>query len=190
MRVYVFKTHHNIQFSPQMLQNKINESPCLQNPPQSSVFTTKASEQNQRESMSSNHTTIFSFHHKCYITKSMKVCVFKTHHNLHFSPQCYKNKTLTIFSFHHKCYITKSMRVYVFKTYHNLQFSPQMLRNKINESLCLQNPPQSSVFTTNATEQNKCESVPSKPTTIFSFHHKSFRTKSTRVYVIKPHHNL
>ena len=132
MRVYVFKTHHNIQFSPQMLQNKINESPCLQNPPQSSVFTTKASEQNQRESMSSNPTTIFSFHHKCYITKSMKVCVFKTHHNLHFSPQCYKNKT-----------------------HHNLQFSPQMLHYKINEGICLQNLPQSSVFTTNATEQNQ-----------------------------------
>ena len=44
------------------------------------------------------------------------------------------------------------MRVYIFKTHHNLQFSPQMLQKQINESLCLQNPPQSSVFTTNATE--------------------------------------
>ena len=174
MRVYVFKTHHNLQFSTQMLQNKINESLCLK------------------------PTTIFSFHHKCYRTKSMRVYVFKTHHNLQFSPQMLQNKIneslclqnppqssvfttnatepdrwesispkpTTIFSFHHKCYRTKSMRVYVFKTHHNLQFSPQMLQNQIDESLCL------------------------KPTTIFSFHHKCYKTKSMRIDVFKTHHNF
>ena len=117
MSVYVFKTHHTLQFSPQMLQNQIDESICLQNPPHSSVFTTNATEPDRRESMSSKPTTIFNFHHKCYGTRSM--------------------------------------RVYVFKTHHNLQFSPQMLRNQIDESLCLQNPPQSLIFTTNATDQNQ-----------------------------------
>ena len=136
MRVYVFKTHHNLQFSPQMLQNKINEDLCLQNPPRCSVFTTNAKEPDQCQSMSSKPTVIFSFHHKCYMTKSMRVYVFKTHHNLQFSPQMLQNR---------------SMRVYVFKIHHNLQFSPQMLTNQIDESLCLQNPPQFSVFTTNAT---------------------------------------
>ena len=140
MRVCVFKTHHNLQFSPQMLHYKINES------------------------LSSHPTTIFSFHHKFYRTRSMRVYVFKTHHIFQFSPPMLHDqnqrdsmfsKPTTIFSFHHKCYGTKSMRVYVFKTHHNLQFSPEMLQNKINESLCLQNPPQSSVFTTNATEQNR-----------------------------------
>ena len=136
-------------------------------------------------------TTIFSFHHKCYITKSMRVCVFKTHHNLQFSPQMLQNQIDDVFKIHHnlqfppqmlqnkineslclqnppqssvfttngpvyhKCYRNRSMRVYVFKTHHNFQFSPQMLQNKINESLCLQNPPQSSVFTTNATETDR-----------------------------------
>ena len=128
--------------------------------------------------MSLKPITIFSFHHKCHRTKSMRVYAFKT-------------KPTTIFSFHHKCYRTKSIKVYVFKTHHNLQqFSPQMLQNKINESLCLQISPQSSVFTTNATEQNRGESMSSKPTTNFSFHHKCYRTKSMRVYVFKTHHNL
>ena len=145
------KPHHNFKFSPQMLHDKINEDLCLQNPPQSSFLTTNATELNQCESMSSKRTTIFSFHHKCYRTKSVGVYVFKTHHNLQFSPQMLHNR---------------SMRVYVFKTHHNLQFSTQMLQNKINESLCL------------------------KPTTIFSFHHKCYRTKSMRIYVLKTHHNL
>ena len=96
MRVNVFKTHHNLQFSPQMIQNQIDESLCLQNPPESSVFTTNATEPDRCESISSKPTTIFNFHHKCYITISMKVYVFKTH---------------TIVSFHHKCYRTRSMRV-------------------------------------------------------------------------------
>ena len=134
--------------------------------------------------MSSKPPTIVSFHHKCYRTRSMRVYVFKAHCNLQFSPQMLhdkineglSSKPTTIFSFHHKCYIKKSMRIYVFKTHHNLQFSPQMLQNKISVSLCLQNPPQSSVFTTNATEQNHCESMSSKPTTIFSFHHKCYKT--------------
>ena len=117
MRVYVFKTHHNLQFSPQILQNKINERLCLQSPPQSSVFTTNATEPDRLEYMSSKPTTICSFHHKCYGAKSMSV--------------------------------------YVFKTHHNLQFSPQMLQNQIDESLCLQNLPQSSIFTTNAPEHNR-----------------------------------
>ena len=136
MRVYVFKTHCNLQFSPQMLHDKINEGLCLQNPPQSSVFSTNATKQ---------------------IDESL--CL-QNHHNRQFSPQMLPNQIdeslclqnpLAIFSFHHKCYMTKSMRVYVFKTHHNLQFSPQMLQNKINEDLCLQNPPQFSVFATNAT---------------------------------------
>ena len=163
MRVNVFKTHHNLQFSPQMLQNQIDESLCLQNPPQSSVFTTNATETDRCESISSKPTTIFNFHHKCNITKSIKIDIFKTHHNLQFSPQMLQNKIIeslclkptTIFSFHHKCYITKSIRIDIFKTHHNLQFSPQMLQNQIDESLCLQNPPQSSVFTTNATEPDR-----------------------------------
>ena len=63
VRVYVFKTHHNLQFSPQMLHYKINEGMCLQNPPPSSASTTNATEQ------------------------IVRVYVFKTHHNLQFSPQ-------------------------------------------------------------------------------------------------------
>ena len=128
--------------------------------------------------MSSKPTTIFSFHHKCNRRKSMRVYVFKTLHNLQFSPQTPQNK------------INESLCLQN-KTYHNLQFSPQMLQNKIDESLCLQTPPQSSaVFTTNATEQNRGESMSSKPTTNFSFHHKCYRTRSMRVYVFKTHHNL
>ena len=140
MRVFVFKTHHNFQFSPQMLHNQIDESLCLRNPPPFSVFTTHGTEQNQRVSMSSKPTTIFSFHHKCYRTRSMRIYVFKTHHDLQFSPQMLQNQ---------------SMRVYVFKTHHNFQFSPQMLQKQIDESLRLQNPPQSSVFTTNVTETDR-----------------------------------
>ena len=40
-------TNHNLQFSPQMLQNQIDENLCLQNPPQSSVFTTNVTETDQ-----------------------------------------------------------------------------------------------------------------------------------------------
>ena len=121
MRVYVFKTHHNLQFSPQMQQNKINESLCLQNPPQSSVFTTNATEQINEDLCLQNPPRCSVF------TTNAKV--FKTHHNLQFSPQMLQN--------------------------HNLQFSSQMLQNIINVSPCLQNPPQSSVFTTNTTEPNR-----------------------------------
>ena len=44
IRVFVFKLHHNLQFTPEMIQTQIDESLCLQNPPQSSVFTTNATE--------------------------------------------------------------------------------------------------------------------------------------------------
>ena len=97
----------------------------LQTPPQSSVFTTNVTAQNQ------------------------PVHVFKTHHNFQFSPQMtalnrresMSSKRISICSFHHKYYSIRAMRDYVFKSHHdlclrlfyvfithrNFQFSPQML---------------------------------------------------------------
>ena len=92
------------------------------------------------------------------------------------------SKPTTIFSFHHKLYYTLSISIYAFKTHHNLQFSPRTLLHTFNKYLCLQNPLQSSVFTTNSTTHFQYVSMPSKPTTIFSFHHKLYYTFSISIY--------
>ena len=144
--------------------------------------------------MSSKPTTILSFHHNCYTTRSLRVYVFKTHHNLKFSPQMMQDifNEIYVFQTHHMFQFSpqipssKTNEPYVFQTHHNLQFPPQMLNDNIIESLGLQNPSQFSVFTTNSTPQDHKESISTKPTTIFSFHHKCYQTKPMSPMSSKP----
>ena len=105
----VFKAHRKLQFSTQKLSIKPN-SICLHNPPQSKVST----------------QILKHFQTACLFLTPNKNTVFPTHS------------------------IAKVISICVFKTHHNLQFSPQIQKYKFKQCLWFQNPPQSSVLTTNA----------------------------------------
>ena len=116
--------------------------------------------------------------------------VFITNLNTFVSIDSKPSKPTTIFCFHHKHYCTLSVSIYAFKTYHNLEFSSQTLLHTFGKYLCLQNLPQSWIFITNLNTFVSYDSKPSKPTTIFCFHHKHYCTLSVSIYAFKTYHNL
>ena len=131
--ICVFKTHHNRHFSRQIVKHYVKQHLCFCNPPQSTVFTTNSNARVKK--------------YPC-LQNSPQSSLFTTNSKALVQTASLFSKPATIDCFHHK-----KLSVLTVSLTSNpttiLSFTTKS-KARVKKYMCLQNPPQSSVFTTNA----------------------------------------